>query len=128
MGKKILLADDYLDLVETYAEMIKRNFGIESDCVSNPSDLVNRAKTGNYSIVFSDNDMQSPMKLTNDGLRAVSELREAKIKIPFYIISGRDIEEEALKAGATGFIRKKDLDEDLCGIFEKKLRAHGLVK
>ena len=109
MTKNAIVADDHPSWRGMYVDTVKRAFpDVHVDAVETGSDLVKRVLEGDYSLVISDNDMEGQ----GDGLEALRAIRKAGNNVPFYVISGRSIGDEALRLGANGFYNKACFDSD----------------
>ena len=83
------------------------------DDASSVDEAFKKLTTGNYDVVVSDYEM--PQK---DGLKFLTELREAKNRIPFVLFTGKGREEIAIKAlnlGANGYFNKQGSPETVYG-------------
>jgi len=106
MTKRAIIADDDLEMRDSLLKVLGMAFREEEveviiDEVSNGRELVERARKINYDIILTDYDMPG-----GDGLTAIREIRRTNKSVIIYMLSGRDIREEALKAGATEFFYK----------------------
>ncbi|MBI5393496.1 response regulator [Candidatus Woesearchaeota archaeon] len=123
MVKNVIVADDRENWRETYVAVVASAFpDVHIDAVETGTDLVKRVLEGNYSVVISDNNMES----NDNGLEeALRKIRQSGNNVPFYLISaGRlTLERDALQSGATGFYKKESFDSDkLIGDITKYLR------
>ena len=102
MGR-ILVADDD-DAVREGIVMTIRSFyeHDDIDVVENGEDLVARAKADNYNLILTDNSMPGMT-----GLQAIPEIRKFSA-VPIYLISAQELEEEAIAAGANGYVNKRE--------------------
>ena len=111
MTKKAIVADDSEDWRGIHVSTIKEAFpNVQVDEAKTGAELVELVLAGDYSLVISDNDMET----ISNGLYALKRIREAGNKVPFYLISGRvEFCEDALKLGATGsYSRRTSLDRE----------------
>src|SRR3989338_4492384 len=109
MVKNVIIADDHPSWRGMYVDIVKGAFpDVHVDVVETGSGLVERVLQGDYSLVISDNDMEGH----GDGLEALRVIRKAGNNVPFYVISGRNIGNEALHSGANGFYDKASFDSD----------------
>src|SRR3989338_10529834 len=109
MVKNVIVADDRENWRKMYVAVLSSAFpDVHIDEVETGSDLVKRVLEGDYSLVISDNDMEGQ----GDGLEALRAIRKAGNNVPFYVISGRSIGDEALRLGANGFYNKALFDSD----------------
>lgn len=113
--KPIIIAEDDEQAREMFVRVIERSSKTKVDAVDNGEDLVKKVRGGDYSIIFTDNQM--PIMY---GLAAIEEIRKFNPDIPIYLISGMEIEEEAKEAGATDYIDKGHMNLiDLETVIEK---------
>lgn len=103
--KKILVADDELDIVKVISSLLRRN-GFEVVVAYDGGEALEMAERHRPDLVLL--DIQMPASI---GLSVLSNLKSSPgtANIPVLIISGFDSTEsrsEASKAGATGFISK----------------------
>lgn len=99
MTKKIIVAALERSR-QTYVSELKEIYpNIEIDEVQSGKDLVDRVLSGGYCLVISDGHMAEK----NEGLKALSQIREVGIDVPFYMCCGRIAGHEALSLGANGF-------------------------
>ena len=106
--KPIIIADDEDSMRTTFARFIRRYSKTEVDEVGDGVDLVERVRQGDYSLVFTDNDMPSM-----SGLTAIIKIREFNKSIPICMVSGDKADKvrpEAMGVGATDYIDKGDED------------------
>jgi len=74
---------------------------VEIDEVSNGRELVEKVSKNNYHLILTDCGM-----LGADGLSTIRKIRGYDEAVPIYMLSWRNIPEEALEAGATKFFYK----------------------
>lgn len=112
MIKKLIIADDSKTARVSLRFMLKAfvsEAGIEAEIeeVENGAELVQKIQDEPlYDLVLTDYRM--PIK---NGLQAIREIRAENLLLPIYMVSSdesEDIEEQALSAGATGFLCKQD--------------------
>jgi len=106
MVKKVIVADDDPMLRELLMDFLgvafqKEGIEVEFDEASNGKELVEKVREGDYALVLTDNEMPG-----GNGLNAIREIRGYNEIVPIYMLSGSDVSEEALKAGATGYFAK----------------------
>ncbi len=116
MKKKILIVDDdinYLKFLERHIKWNLKMLDLKADIDEgfDGSDLSKKIKN-NYDIIFTD----EVMGYTN-GIEAVRRVRAIKKykEIPIYIVSYDKIEKSAIKAGATGYINKGNINMTING-------------
>jgi len=113
--KPIIIAEDNEQTRKIFVSIIERSSKTKVDAVDNGEDLVSKVREGDYSIIFTDNQM--PIMY---GLTAIKEIRKFNSDIPIYMISGAELEKEAKEAGATDYIDKGDMNlSDLSTVVEK---------
>ncbi|MEK6886200.1 MAG: response regulator [Nanoarchaeota archaeon] len=108
--KKVIIADNEISILSMLELALSDVPGIEVTAVESGESLVSKVKENEYSVIFTDNDMEKD----NAGIEAIKAMREAGIKTPIYLMSGRyggntpetDTPAIAMNAGATGFIPK----------------------
>ena len=103
MAKNAIIADDDDNLRKGLAMFLLqavKDANIMS--VPNGESLVEKVRGGGYSLVMIDYDMGMGMS----GADAIRAIRAFDPATPIYMLSGSDKHEEALKAGATGYISK----------------------
>lgn len=113
------MAEDSRIQRESLIELVKHKFpDFEIDGVDDGLPLVEKVRLGRYDLIFTDNGM-----LSINGLEAIREIRKFDKDAPIYMLSGSDKEKEALKAGATGYIKKGvDTPKKVIEIMEKYLK------
>lgn len=105
---RVIVADDEEIVRDVYKTIIGQLVtGVEIEAVSDGESLVDRVRSANAEGIKLDlilTDYQMPGM---DGLKAISQIRIFNKNTPIYVVSGmREIAEEALKLGATGYIKK----------------------
>ncbi len=103
MVKKVIIADDEPSLTRIVAFHIKKEFNVEIDEVGNGQALFDRVRTGEYSLVITDDRM--PAMTGQEATRRIREIYD-KNQLPIYMMSGTLDEKTALEAGANGFFTK----------------------
>lgn len=119
MERKVIIADDNEDSRTVYASMIANRVGdVEVVQVAEGGSLVEKVRGGGFSLVLTDNEMPPGM----DGLKAIRTIRQFDDRTPIYMISGSEVGEEAIKAGANGYIEKgRNVAADLKEVIAKHL-------
>ena len=103
MERKVLIADDDRDMRLSLKGFLQDLYGnVSVDEAASGKELVELARKGDYAIILTDNYM--PPGIT--GVEAVKAIREFNRGVPIYVLSGHDVREEALAAGATGYLHK----------------------
>ena len=119
---RVLHVDDDPSILEISKLMLmdmESNLDIDNACCVD--EAFKKLETEHYDVVISDYEM--PQK---DGLQFLTELREAKNKIPFVLFTGKGREEVAIKAlnlGASGYFNKQGSPETVYGEL-----AHGIIQ
>ena len=114
MVKKVLVADDDDLIRDDYIKRIKRwandvEVDVLVDEVSNGASLVDKVKSGSYSLIIADDKM--PVSLYDDGIsgfEAIKLIREFDESTPIYMIARGNANQEALRLGANGYINKNE--------------------
>ncbi len=102
---RVIIAEDVDYVRATYARYIRDITGERPDEVANGRDLVEKVRENNYVLVITDNGM--PFLY---GVEAIKKIRVFNPEVPICMFSGEpSVEEAALNAGATHFVRKDDL-------------------
>ena len=115
MGR-ILVADDEETLRSGIVMVINSCYAtLAIDTVENGKDLVARAKTVDYDVIFTDNSMP---RMT--GLAAIPKIRKFS-EVPIYLVSANMLAEEAVAAGANGYVNKIDLFRRMPEILSRHL-------
>lgn len=123
MIKKVIIADDEPIIRDLLGKMLGNVNGLECDLCKNAEQLLERIANTQYDFVLTDNDMNPGIK----GIEAVRMIREMGVykNTPIYVMSGREVGDEALQAGATGYIRKPFKMNRLIKLVERRLNpAH----
>jgi CheY-like chemotaxis protein len=103
MAKKIIVAEDQESIRNICSLYFKQIKDLEFDLCENAEELLEKMRNARYDLVITDNDMGTGIK----GVEAIRRIRESDKIIPIYLMSARkEIEQEALQAGATGYISK----------------------
>ena len=115
---KILIIDDERAIRRALREILEFE-GFEIDEAENGKEGVDKAKSGNYEIIFC--DIKMPLM---DGMEVLDELLKSKVETPLIMISGHgniDTAVQAIKKGAFDFIEKPlDLNRILVTIRNAK--------
>ncbi len=102
---KILVADDVKTNQLVISNILQKMFKIKQiDIAQNGQEAVNLALKNEYDLILMDIKMPKM-----NGIEAVQRIRHAGIKVPIYILTAdvlKDTQEEAVRAGATGFLEK----------------------
>ena len=117
MSKRMILADDTPFVREDYAKEISLLVkDVEIEQVADGESLLDRVRSGGYSLVLTDNRMPKM-----HGLEAIKQIREFDQQTPIYLLSSEDVGKYALEAGATGFILKENVYRQLPAIVKQYL-------
>jgi len=101
MVDKIIIAEDHAIFRRGLEQRISRRYDVEVETVPDGKPLVERVRDNVYTVVLTDNLM-----LEMSGIQAIKQIREFDQQVPIIMLSASDIEEEALKAGATHYVSK----------------------
>jgi DNA-binding NarL/FixJ family response regulator len=117
---KILLADDHDIIRRLIKKILLEEFpSVMIDEVKNGQELVASFVGGEWDIVISDISMPKM-----NGLEAIKEIRKHSLTQPVLVLSSHTEEhyiQYALKAGASGYVHKYKLHEDLGDAVRKVL-------
>lgn len=103
MTKYVLIAEDRDNWREMYVKAINRAFPeVQIDEVTSGAELLEKMLQREYTAVVSDNRMNDKI----EGIDALRRVRATGNNVPFYLLSGDDIESEAKAAGVTRFYSK----------------------
>ncbi|HEX4956699.1 MAG TPA: response regulator transcription factor [Lacibacter sp.] len=113
--KRIIVADDHSYIRLGLIQILKDEFPFaEIKEISNGSDLINAVMSDDWDLIIS--DLEMPGK---NGLEALEKIKEIKPHIPVLILSIYDEELyaiRALKAGASGYLNKNSIPEELINV------------
>lgn len=120
MTKKIIVADDDNFFRDSIAELVRDKYPtVEIETVDDGKPLVEKVRNGGYSFVLTDNNMP-----VIKGVEAVRQIRQYDKDVPIYLMSSSqdpDTVRGALRAGATDFIYKGKLWEELQPVLKEHL-------
>ena len=103
MTKSVIVADDTPSVRDLLCAMIESCApDVKIDAVDDGQSLVQKVREGDYALILTDNQMGQGM----GGIDAIKAIRTFNQKVPIYMISGSDMLEEALRAGATEYLAK----------------------
>lgn len=115
---RILVADDHPVLRAGIRQILSQSHDIVvEDEASNGQEVINKVAKSNYDVVLLDISMPGI-----GGLEALRELKILKPRLPILILSVHREEEyaiRAIKAGASGYVRKISAPEELIGAIRK---------
>lgn len=123
MSKRIIIADDDDGVRRSLCRFIRSYIkGSEVLEASTGEALIEKLKEGGYDLAFTDNDMGQGIR----GLEAVRRVRAWGIEVPIYLLcwveEREKFREEALRAGATGYIEK--MGKNSMAEISEALRKH----
>ena len=103
MTKRVIVADDEVNIRDFLYILVESCVpDAKIDSVADGESLVQKVMESDYDLIFTDHDMGQGM----NGVDAIKAIRATNTKVPIYMISGSDKREDALKAGATGYLEK----------------------
>ncbi len=106
MSKRVLMVDRSVDFTNSISFYAKRaSPDVDIEYISDGEELVRRARNGGYSMITTVNWLNEQ----GDGLEAIRRIRVFDREVPIYMVTGSDVRDQALEAGATDFIAKEDL-------------------
>lgn len=113
--KRIIVADDHSYIRLGLIQILKDEFPFaEIKEIANGNDLILAAKSEDWDLIIS--DLEMPGK---NGLEALEQIKEMKPSIPVLILSIYDEDLyaiRALKAGASGYLNKNSIPEELINV------------
>lgn len=113
--KRIIVADDHSYIRLGLIQILKDEFPFaEIKEIANGTDLINAVKSEDWDLIIS--DLEMPGK---NGLEALEQIKEIKPRIPVLMLSIYDEELyaiRALKAGASGYLNKNSIPEELINV------------
>lgn len=113
--KRIIVADDHSYIRLGLIQILKDEFPFaEIKEIANGTDLINAVKQEDWDLIIS--DLEMPGK---NGLEALEQIKEMKPRIPVLMLSIYDEELyaiRALKAGASGYLNKNSVPEELINV------------
>ena len=119
---QILIVDDELDMLALLAMIIREKTNHQVTTTSNPLEVLELVKTGDYDLVIS--DLKMP---TVDGLELIDEIRKMDSNIPILIITAYgsfESAEEAIHKGAYDYITKPFRKEQILITINRALEWH----
>ena len=118
MKKQIIIAEDNDAIRSLIAGIVSDIADVDITEVDNAESLVEKVSSNPYDFILTDNEMKGPL----NGIEAIKTIRAQGIAYPIYLMSGTATKEEALKAGAEGFIRKPFKVKDIIELLGEYLR------
>lgn len=117
-NNKILVVDNELEILNVLQDVLSI-LGYSSVVVTSGKDALEIFEKGKFSLVITDMVMPDI-----NGLDLLKKIKELDSNIPVVIITGfgSEVIEEAIQAGADGYIEKPFKIEDIKNILEKNLR------
>ncbi len=113
--KRIIIADDHSYIRLGLLQILKDEFPFaEIKEIANGTDLVQAVKEEDWDLIIS--DLEMPGK---NGLEALEKIKELKPQIPVLMLSIYDEDLyaiRALKAGASGYLNKNSIPEELINV------------
>jgi len=107
--KRMIMADDDSHARDALADYMRSSMPhVYVEQVADGNQLVERVRNHTYDLVLTDNEMQEL-----GGLAAIQGIREFNKRVPIIMLAGSSSREEAIKAGATGYVSKSNWQEDL---------------
>lgn len=118
MNNKILVVDNELEILNVLQDVLNI-LGYSPVVVTSGKDALEAFEKGKFSLVITDMVMPDI-----NGLTLLKKIKEQDSKIPVIIITGFGSEaiEEAIQAGADGYIEKPFKIEDIKNILDKNLQ------
>ena len=113
MARKIIIAEDDEQIRSFLASYMRDVKGLDIEVCENGEQLLEKIANTKYDLILTDNDMPRM-----GGIEAIKVIRESDKNIPIYLMSGQATEEDALQAGANGYLHKPFNIRDLDGIVE----------
>ena len=118
MKKQIIIAEDNDAIRGLLVSIVSDAFDAEITEVDNAESLVEKVTNNNYDFILTDNEMKGSLK----GIGAIKAIRAKGIAYPIYLMSGTATKEEALSAGAEGFIQKPFKTREVADVLGKYLK------
>jgi len=117
-NNKILVVDNELEILNVLQDVLNI-LGYTPVAVTSGRDALKIFEKGKFSLVITDMVMPDI-----NGLDLLKEIKKLDSNIPVVIITGfgSEVIEEAIQAGADGYIEKPFKIEDIKNILEKNLR------
>lgn len=117
-NNKILVVDNELEILNVLQDVLSI-LGYTPVVVTSGRDALKIFEKGKFSLVITDMVMPDI-----NGLDLLKKIKELDSNIPVVIITGfgSEVIEEAIQAGADGYIEKPFKIEDIKNILEKNLR------
>lgn len=114
----VIIADDARRYRSILTSIVRRyNKDIEIDEVKNGRDLVERVRTGDYTLVITDNKMPEL-----NGLEATEQIRTFSPDISICMITSSDSYDDAMRVGVTDWILKSpNTERELSDFLSKYL-------
>jgi two-component system, NarL family, invasion response regulator UvrY len=113
--KRIIIADDHSYIRLGLIQILKDEFPFaEIREIANGTDLIDAVQKDDWDLIIS--DLEMPGK---NGLEALEQIKELKPAIPVLILSIYDEDLyaiRALKAGASGYLNKNSIPEELINV------------
>jgi len=113
MARKVIIAEDDEQIRSFLASYMGEVKGLDIEVCENGEQLLEKIANTRYDLILTDNDMPRIR-----GVEAIKRIRESDKDILIYLMSGQAAEEDALQAGANGYLHKPFNIRDLDGIVE----------
>jgi two-component system, NarL family, invasion response regulator UvrY len=117
---KILIADDHPTMKHLIRKTLTKDYPSgQIEEVQNGRELVTKVLGGHWDLVISDISMP-----VMTGLEALEEIRKHSLSLPVIILSSHHEEnyiQHALHAGASAYVQKVRIHEDLCRTIRRVL-------
>ena len=118
MDKRVIVADDEVNIRDFLCILVESCVpDAKIDSVADGDSLVQKVMEGDYDLILTDYEMGPGM----NGVDAIKAIRAINTKVPIYMISSSSKLEEALNAGATGYLEKPFENERIQEIASKHL-------
>lgn len=121
--KRILVLDDH----EKWHRLAERDIALITDCSIDHAYSLNQAmdllKTGSYSLIVSDINLNMDISGSQEGLDFIKYIRESGSKTPVICVSsGKCLESIVLQAGADKFVAKSEFYPEFIKAVERYLK------
>ena len=117
---KILIADDHAIVRKGVISLLSKEFkNAEIYEITNGADAVDRARSGKWDLILLDISMPG-----RSGIEALKQMRADDVKAPILMLSMQPEDQyaiRALKAGASGFVNKECVTDELIAAVHKVL-------
>jgi len=124
MKDSIIIADDDPQIVIALKLLLQAE-GYNVTAVDNPSTLLEKLKTQEYSLALIDLNYQADTTSGAEGLQLISEIKKLDELLPIIVMTGYssvDIAVDAMKRGAADFITKPWKNDRLLAILSAQIK------